>query len=204
MKIIILIYLIQNILNQKITKEYIDSFNFYSNEICSYNGNPTITSDSVICSCFKGYTNSKKKSYIYGIEIQCNYKRKKRFMSFFFAVFLPIGLDYLYLERYFLFIVILLFVTFIFGNQIICFLLSNKYVENNEIFNDYNNYNKEESEIDIDFFRIYKTINFILSILFIIFWIVDSILQATGKINDGNGIKTDNDMNKLFNIQTYN
>ena len=218
MKILILIYLIRNILNIEITKEYIDSFIFYANEICSYNGIPTIISDSVSCTCFKGYTNSKKKLYIYGIEIQCSYKRKKRFMSFFLAVFLPIGLDYLYLERYFFFIFILLMVCLIFGNQFICFLLSHKfkaennnienntnnYRENNEILNNYNNYNKDESEIDIDVFRIYKTINFILSIIFIIFWIVDSILQATGKISDGNGIKTDNDMNKLFNIQTYN
>jgi len=217
MKIFILFFFIRNILNLDITKEYIDSFTFYANEICSYNGIPTITSNSVTCSCFKGYTNSKKKLYINGIEIQCSYKKKKRFMSFFFAVFLPIGLDYFYLERYIYFIFILLMVIFIFGNQLICFLLSHKfkaennnienntnnYGENNKILN-YNNYNKDESDIDIDVFRIYKTINFILSLLFTAFWVIDAILQATGKIKDGNGIKTDDDMSKLFNVRTYN
>ncbi len=61
MKRFILFFFIRNISNIEITKEYIDSFNFYANEICSYNGIPNITSNSVTCSCFKGYTNSKKK-----------------------------------------------------------------------------------------------------------------------------------------------
>ena len=95
-------------------------------------------------------------------------------MSIFFAVFLPIGLDYFYLERYFYFIFILLMVIFIFGNQLICFILSHKFkAENNKIENNTNNYgennkilnyNNYESDIDIDVFRIYKTINFILSL----------------------------------------
>ena len=64
------------------------------------------------------------------------------------------------------------------------------------------NYNNYESDIDV--FRIYKIINFILSLLFFAFWIVDVILQATGKINDGNVIRTDNYMSKLFNVLTFN
>ena len=36
------------------------------------------------------------------------------------------------------------------------------------------NYNNYESDIDV--FRIYKIINFILSLLFFAFWIVDVIL----------------------------
>ena len=63
MKIFILLYFIRKILNLEISKEIIDSFYFYANEIYSYNGIPTITSNSVTCSCFKGYINSKKIIY---------------------------------------------------------------------------------------------------------------------------------------------
>ena len=215
-KIIIFIYFIRYIFNFVIEKELIDSFNFYANEICSYNGKPNIIGNTVNCSCFEGYTNSKGKTYIKGIEIQCSYKKKKRFTCFFFAAFLPIGLDYFYLERYFIFIVILFVITFVFANQLLYFLLSykfkieinnnlqknnNYYLENEK--NNYNNNIKDEFEKDRDVYRIYKTINFVLGVLFIVFWIVDIILQATGSIYDGNGIKTKNDMNLLFNVGEY-
>ena len=129
-------------------------------------------------------------------------------MSFFCSILINrIGL--LLFRKVFLFH---FYITY--GNQLICFLLLHKFkAENNNIENNTNNYgennkilnyNNYESDIDIEVFRIYKTINFILSILFFAFWLVDVILQATGKINDGNGIKTENEMSKLFNVLTFN
>jgi hypothetical protein len=45
---------------------------------------------------------------------------------------------------------------------------------------------------------IHGIINRIFSILFIIYWIVDIVLQARGLIKDRYGVETENDMNSLF------
>ena len=147
------------------------------------------------------------------LKFNVTIKRKKDLWIFFCSILTNrIGLFSFRKIIYFIFTSLM--IIFIFGNQLICFLLLHKFkAENNNIENNTNNYgennkilnyNNYESDIDIEVFRIYKTINFILSILFFAFWIVDVILQATGKINDGNVIRTDNYMSKLFNVLTFN
>ena len=46
--------------------------------------------------------------------------------------------------------------------------------------------------------EIHGVINKIVGLLFIIYWIVDTILQARGIIKDRYGVETEDDMDSLF------
>jgi len=86
----------------------------YQEEICSYNGvvNVTLsTATNIICNCKPGFDNEKIKANIQtinGNEVQCSYIRKKRFITLFLAVFVPIGIDHFYLENYHAALIILI------------------------------------------------------------------------------------------------
>jgi hypothetical protein len=57
---------------------------------------------------------------------------------------------------------------------------------------------KDEKDKNIRCLKLYNIINKISLLVFLIYWIVDIILQAKGIIKDSNGVETDNDMNTLF------
>ena len=201
-----------------IDKDYIENPILYKNIICSYNGSPKVVSnDTVECTCYSSYTDEPRedyKKYIGNQMVHCSYKKKKRFTAFFLAGLMPIGLDYLYLEYYgYFFLVFLSFLLYIIS-QIVCFILSYKvkeiYEESKNKYTDKSddtfgrnlgfksNKKMDKKEKLKKCLDIYGVINKIVGILFIIYWLVDTSLQARGIIKDRYGVETENDMNILF------
>ena len=168
----------------------------FLNEICSYNGIPKIDniSKEIKCVCFDGYDTVDESKTINGVPIQCNYQRRRRFIALFLSVFVPLGVDYLYLGNYWAFCIIILTVFFVcIGN---CYLLiesqhdmgQNKEEKNRNLFQDQISFTKT------------RIIFLILGGLLIIFYIANIILIATGVIKDGNGISTINDLSYLYKL----
>ena len=200
-----------------IDKNYIENPLLYQNEICSYNGIPKVVSnDTVECTCYSSFTDEPRedyKKYIGNQMVHCSYKRKKRFTTFFLAGILPMGLDYFYLEHYVYFLIVFTLFLLMIISQVVCFVLSHKvkkmYEKSKYNYNDKNGSfcrnigfksnkkmgKKEKLKKCLD---IYEVTNKILRILFIIYWIVDIILQARGIIKDINGVETENDMDSLL------
>ena len=192
----------------------------YKNEICSYNGRPIIIGfNKVKCECYESYVNEPNKKnykYIGGQLVQCSYQKKRRFKTFFLAGILPMGLDFLYLGYTLYFVIIFIAFVAVIVNNFVHFYLSyqldekreeNKYKDNEKSsesnprnFNMwYRSKNKmDEKDKNIRCLKIYNIINKISLIVFLIYWIVDIILQAKGIIKDSNGVETNNDMNTLF------
>ena len=208
--------------NLIIDRNYVENPILYKNEICSYNGDPNIVIDengkgNIECSCYESYVNEpreKHKKFIGNQIVQCSYKRKKRFTTFFLAGLIPMGFDYFYLGHYIYFVIVFIgFITVII-NQIVCFLLSYKlkemYEESKYQYNDRSdnfgrnnfefksNKKKDKKERLKKCIDVYSIINRIFLIILVLYWIVDIILQARGIVKDKNGIETENDMNSLF------
>ena len=200
-----------------IDKSYVENPVLYKNEICSYNGSPKVVSNETVeCTCYSSYTDEPRedyKKYIGNQIVHCSYKRKKRFTTFFLAGLLPMGLDYFYLELYGYFCIVFLSFLLYIISQIVCFILSykvkemyeesnNKYTDKTDSFSRNNigfSYKKMDKKEKLKkCLDIYEVTNKILRILFIIYWIVDIILQARGIITDRYGVETENDMDSLF------
>ena len=201
-----------------ISKDYIESPVLYKNEICSYNGSPKIVSnDTIECTCYSSYTNEPREDYrkfVGNQMVQCSYKRKKRFTTFFLAGLVPMGFDYFYLELYGYFCIVFISFLLMVISQIISFILSYKVKEmyedskykytdksdslgrNNMGFNPRKKMGKKEKLKKC--LEVHEVINRIVGILFIIYWIVDIILQARGIVKDRYGVETEDDMDSLF------
>lgn len=210
---------------KEITKEDIEGFFPYINEICSYNGVPSIESSkegkyTVKCKCDDYFANNPiKKEYIRGEEIQCSYKKKQRLIVFFLALVLPFGFDYLYLGYIFFFVVIFLVVLGALICQIICFCKNNKFNEQSEEPRKFENEriplnkdeeqdrrnsndgNKDKKKEKNKLNRILITIQYIGYLSFVIFWVINFVFQYLGKIPDVNGIETYNDLIYLFRLE---
>ena len=202
-----------------IDREYIESPLLYKNEICSYNGNPTVINKNKIeCSCYSSYVDEPRESfkkYVGNHEVHCSYKKKKRFTTFFLAGLIPIGLDYFYLEHYLYFAIICVSFLLLLLSYIICFIISYKLKEMNEESNiKYNDKSDNASRNTFGFssnkkggnkkeqmkkcLDVHRMINKILTVIFVCYWVVDIVLQARGDVLDKNGVETENDMNSLF------
>ena len=202
-----------------INRAYVENPVLYKNEICSYNGDPKVNSDeSIECICYSSFVDEPRedhKKYIGNQLIHCSYQRKKRFTAFFYASILPMGLDYLYLERYYYFALIFFSFLFMIVSQIVCFYLSYKlkeiieeskykYNERSDNFNRSNSmaYNsrkkKDKKEQLKKCLDVYNIINKILFFIIFAYWILDMVVQSLGVIKDKNGVETENDMNSLF------
>ena len=202
-----------------INRSYVENPLLYKNEICSYNGEPKVNSDeSVECTCYSSFVDEPRenhKKYIGNQLVHCSYQRKKRFTTFFYAFILPIGLDFLYLEQYFYFVIIFVSFLIIVISQFVYFFLSYKLKEMyeegkykyNEKIDNFNRNNsmayksrkkKDKKEQLKKCLEVYKIINRILLIILIIYWIMDIITQSLGLIKDRNKVETENDMNSLF------
>ena len=110
---------------------YLNDINIYKNELCSYNGIPTVNTQTnkVICECYSKYTNEpdeKNRRYINGNLVQCSYERKSQFLVTFIALCFPFGFDYLYLDRYLLFSFILFMSLFGFSFNTVVFYVNHK------------------------------------------------------------------------------
>ena len=200
-----------------IDKSFVQSPVLFKNEICSYNGSPLVSNDTIQCTCYSSFANEPRENYrkfVGNQMVQCSYKRKKRFTTFFLAGLIPMGFDYLYLELYWYFFIVFISFLLMVISQIVCFILSYKLKEmyedskykysdksdsssrNNMRFNSHKKMdNKEKLKKCLE---IYKVINKIVGILFIIYWIVDTVLQARGMVKDRFGVETENDMDSLF------
>ena len=222
-RIIILIIIINKYINCIFSEE--EGLKLYANEICSYHGTPIINGNNVTCICeyFYSKIDDLNQTQILNNIIQCYYHKKHKFIVLFFSIFLPFGLDYLYLERYLEFTLILLSYIFVIINQLICFFISNKFkgeniqeIQPKEKIDNKKIIEEEKEETNDDFFefdemedfnentdnnnchQLYKSINFILSLFLFFFWIINIIFQALGKIKDGNGVDTADDLYYLL------
>lgn len=192
-------------------EEQLNNPYLYRNELCSYNGKPIYnpSTNEVTCECYPRYANEpneKKRKYINGNFIQCSYKRKSKFMVLFLALCIPIGIDFLYLERRPAFIIILILSIIIISFNTIIFILSHKSdmkSKKSKIQKKMTKLNKKviNKNNDIDDgkkIRKYFNITKILFIIHLIFVLVDIIGHATGMITDYFGVATENDLNYIF------
>jgi len=201
-----------------INKTYVENPLLYKNEICSYNGNPNIINQTHIeCSCYTSYVDEPREDYqkyVGNQIVHCSYKKKKRFTTFFLAGLAPMGFDYYYLGHYLYFCIILFGFILLVISHIISFLLSYKlkemYEESKYKYSDRNeNYNRNNIRFKSNkktnkkerlqkCLFIHRIINKIFCFIFLLYWIVDIIIQARGLVKDSNGIETEDDMNSLF------
>lgn len=165
----------------------------FFDEICSYNGIMKKRSDIngktiYKCECQKEYTTLDKIYFnrtINGVNVECNYERKRRFIALFLSIFLPFGIDYLYLNRYFFFILIfVLCLTMSIGN---CFRFA--------ISQNTDDYFKESK------WNIFFTV---FAVAYLIFWVINIILIGTGTVTDSYSVETVPDLDFLVNLNTGN
>ncbi len=203
--------------NQSFFKFITDNSALYKNEICSYNGYPNVKSNSIECDCYSSFVNEPREDkikYIGNQKVQCSYKKKNRFTTFFYAGILPIGLDYYYLGYTQYFILILIVFVIVIVNNIFQFYLTYQIDEKSDFnknkrdddanyennANIWHNSNKKMNKIDRykKILKIYSIINIVSLALFGAYWIVDIVLQFKGIIKDSNGVETYNDISILF------
>lgn len=176
---LIYIYLFPFYVNFSI--EDLKKASMFEDEICSYNGETRVSNDTVVeCICNKEYTNENnpaKKRIINNNYVQCSYPKKRRFIAFFLAIFIPIGLDHLYLNNYWIFALIFLSCWFTIIGNCFRFAVSNRgdYLKNK-----------------------YNILFVVLGIFMSIWWIINIILIAQGIFKDGNNIDTVEDLSFLF------
>ena len=200
-------------------KEILDNPSNYKHILCSGNGEPSYNhiKNEVTCACKEGYTNEpseEKKIRLNGHLIQCSYKRKSRFTTLFYSLCLPFGFDFLYLERCRIFAIVFCVVFTTITLNIVMFILNykmnlknkeNKFqnkMKKQRNFDDNKNEKSEEKKYKI--IKILKIIGIIGLLMHIIYMITVIILHVMGYIHDYYGVKTENDLNYLFQRSSYN
>lgn len=167
-------------------------------EICSYNGEPYEYIDDnnatiIYCLCRKEFSNLTSLNHqINGVNIQCSYERKRRFIVMFWAIFLPIGVDYLYLEKYGMFIILFLLSTFMIAGN--CIVFAKGELARNKDKDD--EFNKKRNWIVIFFY--------VFFIICLIIYVINIILHVTGVTKDNNGIETNDDLVEIFSYISSN
>jgi len=169
----------------------------YAEEICSYRGSLQFVNETFDCNCRKEYTSlnytyiEEKFSYseynyliittrkkINGVNILCDYKRKRTFVTFFLLLFFPLGSHLIYLEHWSWGIICLMInLTILIGNAFRLIQTDNqtKYLDNT-----------------------LNLVLFIFGIISVVAWtgFVIHILY-TGTMFDRYGINTVNDLGRL-------
>ena len=159
----------------------------------------------------KNPTSFYYKKYINGKLIQCSYEKKRRFLSFFLAGICPLGLDYFYLGHYYIFIIIFIIAIIIFILNIISFILNYKINKKNEEIKRQQKLKKANkkfiisniTEINDKCVNSFSKATNVLTVLLLIYWIVNFIMQGIGHISDVNNVPTENDMGYLFESPEY-
>lgn len=166
----------------------------FKNEICSYNGQPEIIDggNNIKCYCNEDFATVKEDyNQINGINIQCNYEKKRRFICLFLSVFLPFGADYLYLGRTALGILFLLLCIIIcFGNCYILIKIEKEKVKAND----------SSDNTNLERIKLMQLIFGICLIIYGLFYILNCFLMGFGVITDSHGLETVNDLKNLFSL----
>ena len=193
------------------TNEFLQDKSLYYNEICSHNGYPKLEQDTnkIICICEEKYANEpreKYKKYINGQFIQCSYKKKRRFLTFFLAGICPLGLDYLYLGYYYYFLTLFIVTISIVVFNIISLVLNYKIDKKKEELKRQQKFKKGNkkfvisniTEINDRCVNSFSKATKVLTFLLLLFWLYNFIMQGLGMTSDANNIPTENDMGYLF------
>ena len=195
--------------------ENITNIKYYLNQICSYNGVPVydnnLNDSKVTCICEDKYVNEprpEKKIYIQNQLIQCSYRKKQRFKTFFLASITPFGLDYIYLGHYLYFFVAAIVNVTIIVLNFISMVLNYQLEKKNEEAKRQIKLKKSTNKFDIRNLaelndRCVKNFNLtakILIIFMVLFWFGNAVIQGLGIINDSNGVPTENDMTYMFQL----
>ena len=211
--ILFIIYLIYRIkiINSFSAKEVFDNHLLYLNEICSNNGEPQYDekTNSITCICEDKYATEpreKYRKYINGYLVQCSYERKSRSKALFFAAVFPLGLDYLYLEHYFYFVLIFSLCILVICFNIISLVLNYKVIKKNEEIKRQiklkRNNNKfgisNITEINEKSVKVFSVITKVLTIILIVYWIYNLFVQGFGFVMDKNYVELENDLWYLF------
>jgi hypothetical protein len=168
-------------LNNNFSLTDLDKASMFEDEICSYNGIPNSVNDTwVYCECQLEFSNDTALSRkINGVPVQCSYEKKRRFIALFLSIFLPVGVDHLYLGNYYFFIMIFFLCWLnLIGN---CFRFA---------VSPHTDYLK--NRINLLFV--------ILATVMTIWWIINIALIWSGNFKDGNGVETVDDLNFLINL----
>jgi len=167
--------------SNQISNSDLDDLRYFINEICSYNYKFfNVTNNIVSCTCNEGFISTNDTIFSNNQYIQCNYEQKKRYIVFFFSFFLLFGFEYLYLEKYAVFVFILIYIIFvIITSCYICVVLRET---------------QEKEDLKSYFFIIFKYLPFSL----VVWWILNNILIISGSVKDGNNMETYNDIALLF------
>lgn len=173
---------------------------FFSKKICSYQGMPIVNykDQTIKCICREGYKSlidSNKK--LLGIPIQCSYPLKKRSITFFLALLLPLGLDFFYLGHTITGTCILICGILLIGGIFFIIIYTSQFktsfMERNNK-NDNNMFQDEKLEKKNQLVNKMKSVNWILFTVLIIYWVTDIIGELCGLIKDVNNFNTINDM----------
>ena len=199
------------------------SYNGIPNYVKFENGTEQVT-----CECDSSYHNDPdKKEYIRGQIVQCSYIKKQKIVVFFLALAVPFGFDYLYLGYYIYFIIFCVFGIFCIVNHVIWFCNFNKFQEESDEYKkelydksytkrDMRDNSKKKKKISKEGSKIsefkkenkssnkisqmYRSLSWILIILFFMGWIGNAIYRGLANYTDNRGIEVDNDLKFLFGI----
>ena len=158
-------------------------------EICSYHGTPNVTKKedkiNIDCICDDNYaTLESNEQQINGIKVQCSYSKRRRFITFFLAAFIPFGFDYLYLGLYWLFcLIFLLCAVVIFGN---CYFFF-KYER------DKSNETEEDPSTTTK-----RKIFIVCAFVAILFYIGNLVFIGVGRVKDANDIELIEDLDTII------
>mgnify|MGYP006916288896 CR=1 FL=1 len=190
--------------------ENITNIRYYKNQICSYNGLPTVLENNTVkCECKPEYVTEpkeEKKIKIHNQTIQCSYRRKKRFQTFFLAAICPFGADYFYLGHYTYGLLAALINFIIIALNCISMVLNYQLEKKNEEAKRQLKLKKNTNKFDIRNLaelndRCVKSFNLAAKILIfftMLFWLGNAIIQGLGIIPDSNGVSTEDDMKYIF------
>lgn len=210
MKIFFILFFQFNILKGFSIDELLNNTYNYRNELCSYNGEPFYneTTNTVSCNCGKKFTNEpskEKRKYINGHLIQCSYERKSRFMVVFFALFIPLGIEYYYLKRYNYFTTIFILSILVLVLNIISFVINyeiNMKSKETKIQSKINKLTNKDNNPNINkdnkWIKRLMVISKTLGIIYIFYIIFNVIGHGAGFITDSNKVKTENDFLYMF------
>ena len=178
------IFLCQNDFEDYI-KDFVESPKLIKNQLCSFNPISKVTFDNITCQCLDGFVKENNIRKINNFEVDCSYQLKSRLITFVLSLLAPIGLDYFYLEHIVIFVLIFIIV--------IC-----RIVVNIILLNCVLKYDKLQSigNVDKNFEKKYikfKYVVIIIDFIFLLFYIINAILQGTGVIKDKNGFSTISD-----------
>ena len=191
-------------------EEFLRNPMLYINELCSYNGKPyyNSTTNEVTCKCNDKYTDEPRKDkikYINGHIIHCSYQRKSRFFTIFLCLCFPFGIDFIYLKRYTIFILVI-FISLCYIACGVITLCLNKKVDiksketiiQNKLNKMLNKVKNPKITEENNCRKIFLCLFITLLINHIIFIIIVVSLHITGTITDSEEVETENDLGYLF------